>query len=145
MLLGDTVFEADTDYRKVGDKIDWSPLGNEPATGSTYKATIQYITAQEPLEGDCDGFSVVNGVAGSTILVTYQQALPRLDRLCITQDGAFTWLKGVASESNPKSPPVPESMLAIATVTQTWRPERPVASDGVYVCLLYTSPSPRDA
>lgn len=130
---GDTVFEADTDYRKVGDKIDWSPLGNEPATGSTYKATIQYITAQEPLERDCDGFSVVNGVAGSTILVTYQQALPRLDRLCITQDGAFTWIKGVASENNPKSPPVPESMLAIATVTQTWRPERPVASDGVYV------------
>ena len=43
------------------------------------------------------------------------------------------WIKGVASESNPRSPSVPGSLLAVATVTQTWRPDRPVSTDGVRV------------
>lgn len=130
---GDTVYEPGTDYKKTGDKIDWSPMGNEPATGSTYTAIIHVIASQEPAALDQDGFTVNGAVDGSSILVTYQQALPRLDRLCITQDGAFVWVKGVASESNPKSPAIPETMLAIATVTQSWRPTRAVSSDGVRV------------
>ena len=30
---GDTVYEAGTDYKKTGDKVDWSPGGAEPAPG----------------------------------------------------------------------------------------------------------------
>lgn len=130
---GDTIYEAWTDYVKNGDKIDWAPGGAEPAPGSTYHATIRAIVAQTPGNLDADGFDVANAVPGSDILVTYQQALPRLDRLCITQDGVFTWLQGIAAETSPKAPPVPDTMLALATVAQTWRPERPVTSDGVRV------------
>ena len=36
---GDTVYTAGTDYKKNGDTVDWSPTGNEPATGSTYSCT----------------------------------------------------------------------------------------------------------
>ncbi len=130
---GDTVYVPGDDYRKNGDKVDWSPTGNEPATGSTYECTYTVIVSKEPEELDLDGFTVTGAVAGSSILVTYQQALPRLDRLALTQDGAFVWIKGVASESNPRSPAVPGSLLAIATVSQTWRPDRPVNTDGVRV------------
>ena len=128
-----TMFEAGTDYKKPGDKVDWSPSGNEPASGSTYSVTYDYIAALEPENMDADGFDVSGAVAGSSILLTYQQALPRLDRLCITQEGTFQWLKGVASESGPRSPAVPSALLPIATVYQTWRNTREVASDAVRV------------
>ena len=49
---GDTTYEAGTDYKRTGDTVDWSPTGNEPATGSTYQATYTYLdktlTPEEP-------------------------------------------------------------------------------------------------
>lgn len=88
-----------------------------------------------PSGQDFDGFSVSGAVQGSDILVSYQQALPRVDRLCITSDGAFSWIQGVASETRAKAPAVPSTMLALASVTQTWRTkdERVVTNDGVRV------------
>ncbi|CAK7044898.1 MAG: hypothetical protein DELT_02987 [Desulfovibrio sp.] len=130
---GDTVYEFGTDYKKTGDTVDWSPTGNEPATGSTYECTYTYMTAVEPKEQDYDGFSVEGAVAGSSIILSYNQAIPRLDRLCVTQDGAFVWQKGVAAEYNPRAPYTPEGMLALATVYQTWRETRTVTNDGVRV------------
>lgn len=133
---GDTVYEAGADYKRTGDKVDWSPTGNEPATGSTYQVTYTYLDKSlTPEEVDFDGFSVSGAVQGTGIMVSYNQALPRIDRLCITSEGAFTWVQGVAAEYNPKAPAVPETVLALASVTQTWRePEqRTVQNDGVRV------------
>ncbi|MEG2173551.1 MAG: DUF4815 domain-containing protein [Desulfovibrionaceae bacterium] len=130
---GNTVYAQGTDYRKTGDKIDWSPSGAEPASGSTYDCTYDYITALSPENKDADGFDVQGAVAGSSILVTYNQALPRFDRLCLTQDGQFQWLQGVASELNPRSPMVPSMLLPLATVYQTWRPARQVVTDSIRV------------
>lgn len=133
---GDTVYESGADYRRTGDKVDWSPTGNEPATGSTYQATYTYLDKSlMPEDVDFDGFSVSGAVQGTGIMVSYNQALPRIDRLCITSEGAFTWVQGVAAEYNPKAPAVPETALALASVYQTWRePEqRTVKNDGVRV------------
>lgn len=127
---GDTVYVQGTDYRKTGDKIDWSPSGAEPASGSTYDCTYDYITALTPENRDADGFDVQGAVEGSSILVSYHQALPRLDRLCLTQDGQFQWLTGVASEVNPRSPAVPAMLLPLATVYQAWRENTPSDSAG---------------
>ena len=129
---GDTVFEK-SEYQKTGDTVDWSPSGNEPAPGSTYSCTYTYMAAVEAVDADYDGFYVEGAVAGSSIILSYNQAVPRYDRLCITSDGAFVWIQGVASETNPRKPDAPEAMLPIATVTQTWRDERAVKSDGVHV------------
>ena len=130
---GDTVYEPGADYKKTGDTVDWSPSGNEPAPGSTYSCTFTYMTAVEPVDQDFDGFTVEGVVAGSSIIISYNQALPRLDRLCITQEGAFVWQRGVAAEFNPGAPKTPEGMLPIATVYQTWRETREVVNDGVRV------------
>lgn len=130
---GETVFTVGTDYRKTGDAVDWSPAGNEPAPGSTYSCTYTYMTAVEAKNKDYDGFSVEGAVAGSSIILSYHQALPRLDRLCLTQDGAFVWQKGVAAEFNPRPPKAPEGVLALATVYQMWRETRDVMNDGVRV------------
>lgn len=130
---GDTVYAQGADYKKSGDKVDWSPSGAEPATGSTYSATYDCVVSAEPLAQDADGFSVEGAVAGSNILISYEQALPRLDRLALTSDGQFQWIQGVASELNARAPDVPASLLPIATVMQTWRETRRVVNDGVRV------------
>lgn len=130
---GDTVYTAGTDYKKNGDTVDWSPTGNEPATGSTYSCTYECVTSAEPKGLDADGFRIEGASSGTSILITYRQALPRLDRLALNQEGQFVWLQGVASESNPRSPSLPASLLPIATVAQTWRDTRSVRSDGVRV------------
>lgn len=130
----DTTYVQGTDYKKSGDKIDWSPAGAEPASGSTYTCTYDHITALTPETPDVDGFSVSGAVKDSSILVSYEQALPRIDRLCLTQEGQFQWLTGVASELHPRSPVVPVSLLALATVFQNWRSgQREVITDGVRV------------
>ncbi len=128
---GDTLYQDGTDYKKNGDMVDWSPTGSEPASGSSYEVVYQYLAAVEPEEQDFDGFYVSDAVEGSSILVSYEQALPRLDRLALTQDGQFAWLRGVAGERNWQLPGVPSTMLALATVFQAWRslPERSVRND----------------
>lgn len=131
--MGDTVYVQGTDYKKTGDTVDWSPSGNEPPTGSTYEAEYTCIIVAAPENQDRDGFSVSGAVAGSSIIVTYDQALPRLDRLCLTQDGTFQWFQGVASESNQMPPHLPDSVLPLATVFQTWRAARGIDNDGVRV------------
>lgn len=136
VMQGSTTYAEGTDFKRTGDTVDWSPSGAEPATGSTYTVTYTYIAKDVvPSDQDYDGFSVSGAVQGSDILVSYQQALPRVDRLCITSDGAFSWIQGVASETRAKAPTVPSTMLALASVTQTWRTkdERIVTNDGVRV------------
>lgn len=130
---GDTVFVPGTDYVKTGDSVDWKPLSNEPATGSTYTVKFTHMAAVTPVDADFDGFTVEGAVAGSSIILSYNQALPRLDRLCVTSEGAFVWQQGVASEYNPQAPVPPEGVLALATVYQTWRETRQVINDGVRV------------
>ncbi len=130
---GDTVYVKNSEYRKNGDRVDWSLPGAEPAAGSTYSVTYQYIAQVEPESPDHKGFSVTGAVAGSSILVSYNQMLPRYDRLAITSEGEFVWITGVASDKNPRSPAAPVSVLPIATVYQAWTDEREVESDGVCV------------
>ena len=132
--MGETTYVPGSDYKKSGDAVDWSPSGNEPSPGSTYEVTYTCIVAVSPADIDADGFRVSGAVKNTQIITTYDQALPRLDRLCLTSEGTFTWLKGVASETNAVSPAVPATMLAVATVRQTWRPEREVVNDGVVMC-----------
>ena len=118
---GDTIYEPTTDYVKTGDTVDWSPAGNEPATGSSYDVTYTYMTAAEVEEQDEDGFTVHGAVEGTSIILKYNQMLPRIDRLCLNGDGLFQWVRGVAAERNARAPSVPESLLPLASVSQTWR------------------------
>jgi hypothetical protein len=130
---GETVYSQGTDYKKTGDKVDWSLSGAEPATGSTYLCTYDSVASVEPIGVDFDGFRVEGAVNGSSILVTYRQALPRIDRLALNQEGQVQWFTGVPAEMNARAPAVPVHLLPVATVHQTWRENRSVVSDGVRV------------
>lgn len=136
VTMGSTTYNEGTDFVRTGDTVDWSPKGAEMSTGSTYTVTYNYLDrSREPEDVDFDGFTVTGAVAGHSIMVSYNQALPRFDRLCLSSDGLFSWVQGVPAEYNAKAPNVPAGLLSLATVHQTWRTllERRVDSNGTRV------------
>lgn len=128
---GGTTYVKGADYQLTAGKVDWSLTGNEPAPGSTYSVTYQYITTATPTEVDDNGFTVTSAVQGSLILVSYYTKLPRIDRLCMDETGAFLWVKGVATDYDPVRPQVQNNLLAICQVLQTWTSTRRIINDGV--------------
>lgn len=130
---GGTTYTPTTDYLLTAGNVNWSPAGAEPAPGSTYTVKYQYITPVTPTAVDDTGFTVTGAISGTLILTNYSQKLPRIDRLCINSTGTPVWLLGVSSEFNPQPPTVPDDMLALARVYQTWTAARTVSNDGVRV------------
>lgn len=129
---GATVYKTDgSDYKLTAGQVDWSPAGAEPAPGSNYEVTYQYIANVVPTAVDGRGFTVAGAIAGTLVMVTYNQMQRRIDRLCITRQGTFEWLRGISSPWKPTAPVVPDDMLALASVFQTWDADRRVVSDAV--------------
>lgn len=130
---GATTYVAGTDYNLTGNKVDWSPAGAEPAPGSTYTVTYRYIATVAPDSVDSSGLYVTGAVAGTLILISYNQYLPRIDRICVSDDGLIVFVKGVSASSDPLAPTLPENLLGLATVNQTWDANRSIVNDGVRV------------
>ena len=130
---GGTTYTHLVDFKLTAGQVDWSPSGAEPAPGSSYQVTYLHISIAAPTAPDARGFTVSGAIAGSTTLVTYQQQLRRIDRLCLTREGSFEWVRGIASAWTPTAPVVPDDMLSLASVYQTWDGDRRVVNDGVKV------------
>jgi hypothetical protein len=118
---GTTTYTQGTDYKVVGDEIDWSPGGAEPAPGSSYQVTYQYIASVTPTNLTDTGFKVAGVVQGSTMYIDYQWKLPRVDVLALTADGQVERNKGISQVRNPVAPTVPASRLALAEIAYDWR------------------------
>lgn len=118
---GTTTYAQGTDYKVVGDEIDWSPGGAEPAPGSSYQVTYQYIASITPTHLTDTGFKVTGVVQGSTMYTDYQWKLPRVDVLALTADGQVERIKGISQVRNPVAPTVPASRLALAEIAYDWR------------------------
>jgi hypothetical protein len=133
VVQGGTTYVQNTDYKLTAGKVDWSLAGAEVATGSTYNVTYQYITAATPTLVDETGFTIADAVAGTLVLVSYNQRLPRYDRLTLSAEGVLAWVRGVAAEWNPVPPSVPPDLLSLAVVYQSWGSVRDVTNDSVRV------------
>lgn len=132
-VQGATTYTQGVDYQLTAGKVDWSLSGAEPAPGSSYDVTYQYITTVAPSAVDDTGFTVTGAVVGSLIQTSYNTKLPRIDRLCLTQDGDFVWIEGTSTDYYPVRPSVPSNMLPLAQVVQYWTAESYVINDGVRV------------
>lgn len=130
---GATTYTIGVDVKLTAGQVDWSLAGAEPATGSTYTVKYQYIAAVTPTAVDDDGFTVTGAIVGSLVMVTYNQKLPRVDRLVMTPDGAFTWVAGVSADYNPRSPSVSNDLLTLASVYQAWGANSYVSNNSVRV------------
>jgi hypothetical protein len=131
VVQGATTYVQGTDYQLTAGRVDWSLSGDEPAPGSSYNVTYQYITSVTPTAVDDTGYTVTGAVVGTLVLTNYYVKLPRIDRLCMDESGAFVWVKGVATDYDPVRPQVPNSLMALCQVVQTWDARRRVIADGV--------------
>lgn len=130
---GGTTYVAGVDYQLTAGKVDWSLGGAEPATGSTYTVKYLYLANVTPTAVDDTGFTVTGAVVGTLVLVSYNQKLPRIDRLALTANGEYTWMQGVSADWIPQAPSVPQDMLPLASVYQRWTAATTVTNDSVRV------------
>ena len=122
---GATTYQVGQDYTVAGNVINWAPAGSEPAPGSSYSVTYDYIAQVTPTGVDEDGFTVDGFVAGTLVQVDYDWMLPRIDALVIDRDGLVQRIKGVAVERNPNPPAMPADLLRLCDLHLTWRAAQP--------------------
>ena len=134
VIQGETTYTqgAEEDYILTTDKVDWSSLtGDEPAPGSTYSITYQYIAIVAPSAQDATGFSVTGAVAGTLIQVTYAWSMPRFDIIGLNSAGDISIFPGVSAPQRPRVPSVPNNTLAVAVIDQQWSADTKVINNGV--------------
>lgn len=107
VMQGTTTYVAGTDYVQSGDYISWQPLGNEPASGTTYQVTCTYYySAIEGTDYTISGTGsnkALNIVAtstnkpnlNSTMLFDYKFYLSRMDTYTMDSRGNVGVIKGV--------------------------------------------------
>lgn len=129
-------FRQGVDFQLVnGNSIDWSPSGNEPASGSTYYVTYSYNKTlvkdtdyKIVVEGSGDNrvwyidFNGLNGskpIADSMVLVDYTYFLARKDIVILDKDGNITVKKGQADSLKLVSAPshLDPYTLLLGTIT----------------------------
>lgn len=133
-FTGGTSYTQGTDFTLASDSVNWSLAGAEPGPGETYQVVYRYIANVTPTAPDANGFTVAGAVPGTTISVSYRWRRPRVDKLCLDPQGATVWVKGVPNDVSPRPPQVATGLLAIATISQTWRVlSRRVVIDGIRV------------
>ena len=133
VVQGATTYTPTTDYLLTGGQVDWTPTGSEPAPGSSYNVTYRYLTTVVPTGVDATGFTITGAVSGTLVQTSYNAKLPRIDRLCLDDNGQFVWIEGVSTDYNPVRPAVPSNLLELAQVVQTWDASSYVINDGVRV------------
>lgn len=133
---GATTFDQYASWKLTAGQIDWSPAGVEPNPGSTYQVTYQHIITAQVQNLSSTGFDVAGALPGSLILVSYQQALRRYDRLCMDSEGNITWIRGVPAAWSPVAPTVPQNCLSLATVYQSWDSHRRIDQDAVHMVSM---------
>lgn len=127
---GATNYDGEADYYQDGDAINWSPGGDEPASGSSYTVTYRYLDSVPVDAFTNTSVTISGGVTGTLVLVQYSFKLPRIDRLCLGVDGLPVYIKGQSSALNPQAPVVPDVLLQIATITNSWFGMPDVDADG---------------
>lgn len=128
---GATTFDAVADFNLIANNVDWAPAGDEPAGGSDYTVTYRYRALVEADAFDNGSITVSGGADGGDIIVAYTQKLPRIDRLCLQEDGSALYLMGVSSRQNALPPAVPLNALRLCTITHDWMSPPRIENDGV--------------
>lgn len=128
---GGTTYQQGVDYQRDGDRVVWlETAGDEPAPGSSYSVVYHYYDTVAPDAWDDAGVTISDVVPGSTMLIDYDWALPRIDVIAVDRDGAVHYLKGEASFYRPIPPVPPLDWLAIAEVDNRWGRTPVVANIG---------------
>lgn len=128
---GATTYVDGADYVLNADRVDWTPGGAEPATGSSYSVTYRYRDAVTPEATSDTTVTLAGGVTGGDVILTYDYKLPRVDRICLDPDGRPVYIKGISSRSRPAPAQVPDIYLPLAEVDNNWVTAPKIINSGV--------------
>lgn len=128
---GGTTYVSPTSYNRVGDTVDWSPAGPEPAPSSSYTVKYQYLALVTPDAVTDTSITVSGGVPSATVILGYDFKLPRIDALCLNQSGEVEYIKGISARENPLPPIVPSTLLKLAEITNSWMGKPDVKNSGI--------------
>lgn len=133
---GTTTYNVNTSWVETEGNIDWSPAGPEPAVGSSYQVTYRYLDVVTPDAIGVQSVTVSGGVTGTPVIVRYSWKLPRVDRLCLDENGAVVYLRGVSAAVRPKPPIARSNLLGLADIYNDWRGAPVVTNNGTRACHL---------
>ncbi|WP_336801810.1 DUF4815 domain-containing protein [Kaistia sp. MMO-174] len=128
---GATTYAAGTDYNLSGGSISWAPAGAEPSSGQSYTVKYRYLVAVTPTAVSDTSVTLAGGVTGTDVFLTYDWKLPRIDLLCLDQDGLPVYVKGLSARSRPVEPAPAADLLPLCTVTNTWIGKPEIVNSGV--------------
>lgn len=131
IVQGGNTFLINTSYLKSGDKVSWAPAGAEPAVGSSYPVTYNYLGVTTPTAQTATTVTVAGGVNGGQAQVDYEFHLPRVDIIGLNEDGSPVYIKGISSRNNPLPPQVPANILPLALVSNNWTGTPDVINIGI--------------
>lgn len=117
---GATTYAVGSDFTLIGDEVDWSAGGVEPAPGSTYSVTYRYKKSIDPDAWDDNTVTVSGAVTDSEVDIDYKWRRPRTDILAVNTLGEIVCVKGVSTAYNPVPPQVPDDLLPLATIANTF-------------------------
>lgn len=105
---GSKVFSSGADFIQTGDKISWSPSGQEPSPGSQYTIKYQYmstfnasVTNTKLVLNTSDTAALVHN---TQLSVSYEFYLSRMDRI-IVKNGEVVVVKGIPDTPLTVIPP----------------------------------------
>lgn len=117
---GGTPFDPST-YLLTSNGVNWGPGGPEPASSTTYDVTYLYNTSGlgDATHDDAD-VTVTGGVNGTSVVLSYNSKVPRIDLLCLDVSGAPIYVRGLSARRGALPPLTPSNLLKLAEIKNTW-------------------------
>ncbi|MDP9590126.1 UNVERIFIED_ORG: hypothetical protein J2W19_002682 [Shinella zoogloeoides] len=123
-------YNQNVDYTRTGNTVNWGLAGAEPSPGTTYAVTILYRDDVLPVTTTDRTITVAGGAEGFDIITNYTSKQPRIDRLCLGEDGAPVYIKGISARANAMPPAVPKNVLPLCQVHNDWLGPPRIVIDG---------------
>ena len=129
-IVGIAGFTKDVDYTLTANTVNWGLAGGEPLAGATYPVTFRYLDLVEPTARTDTAITVAGGADGGAVILAYTSKLPRIDRLCLAEDGAPLYIKGISARANGLPPAAPDNALKLCQVHNDWMGPPRIVIDG---------------
>lgn len=127
---GGTTYVQGTDFTRVNNTVDWALAGAEPTGGASYTVVYRYRDSVTADSSTDTTITVSGGATGGDAIFAYTRKLPRIDRICLAEDGSLVYVKGVSASRNPRAPAIPPSLLNLARIENDWISTPVVVNDG---------------
>ncbi|MBX8828483.1 DUF4815 domain-containing protein, partial [Ochrobactrum sp. SFR4] len=70
---------------------------------------------------------------GGDVIIAYTYKLPRIDMLCLAEDGSPVYVKGLSAIGQPMKPVPPRNVLPLCEIYNNWMGKPVVINTGTRV------------